>query len=125
MLVAIAIFGVLVCLGSLVGIVAPAKFIGVVRSVMDRPGVLYLAVIVRVALGVLLIAAAPVSRFPLLFLVFGWIAIAAALAIPFIGYVRMVRLMEWFVRMPAAAIRGWLIFGLAFGAFLIYGAGIV
>jgi len=125
MLVAIAIFGVLVCLGSLVGIVAPAKLIGVVRSVMDRPGVLYLAVIVRVALGVLLIAAAPVSRFPLLFLVFGWIAIAAALAIPFIGYVRMVRLMEWFVRMPAAAIRGWLIFGLAFGAFLIYGAGIV
>lgn len=125
MLVAISIFGVLVCLGSLVGIVAPAKLIGVVRSVMDRPGVLYLAVIVRVALGVLLIAAAPVSRFPVLFLTFGWIAIAAALAIPFIGYVRLVRLMEWFARMPAAAIRGWLIFGLAFGVFLIYGAGVV
>lgn len=123
MLIAIAIFGVLVGLGSLVGIVAPGRLIGVVRAVMNRPGVLYLAVIVRVALGVLLIAAAPVSRFPTAFLAVGWIAIAAALAIPFIGYVRLMRLMDWFAGLPAIAIRGWLVFGFVFGAFLIYGAG--
>ena len=123
MLVAIAIFGVLVCLGSLVGIVAPGRLIGVVRKVMYLPSVLYLAVIVRIALGVLLIASASVSRFPTAFLTIGWIAIAAALAIPFIGQVRLIRLMEWFAGLPAVAIRGWLVFGFALGVFLIYGAG--
>jgi len=123
MLTVIAIFGVLVCLGSLVGIAAPGRLIGVVRAVMDRPGGLYLAVIVRVALGVLLIAAAEAARFPTAFLALGWIAIAAALAIPFVGYVRLMRLVEWFAGMPAVAIRAWLVFGFAFGGFLIYGAG--
>jgi len=125
MLIVIAIVGVLVCLGCIVGIASPSTLLGVVRAFMNKPGLIYLAVAVRLALGVLLILAAPASLFPMVFRVIGAIAIIAALALIFMGRVRIIKLVEWFVRMPPAAIRAWLIFGFAFGAFLVYGTGLV
>lgn len=125
MLVAIAIIGFLVCLGSLIGIAVPARLIGVVRAVMSDPRGLYFAAIVRLVLGVLMILAAPASLFPVVFRVIGVIAVLAALAIPVMGRARLERFVDWFAAMPAAVIRGWLIFAFAFGAFLVYGTGLV
>jgi len=124
-LIAVAATGVLICLGSLAGIVAPAGLIGVIHSVMQRPGVLFFAVTVRLALGVLLLLTAPSSLFPLGFRVIGAIAICAALVLPMVGRARILQLMEWFAGLPAWTIRAWLVFGFAFGGFLIYGTGLV
>ena len=125
MLTVIAIFGVLICLGSIFGIIAPGRLLDVVRGVMNHSAGLYFAVGVRLALGIVLVLAAPASRFPLALQILGVITIIAALSIPFIGRARLMQLVEWFLGMPAAAVRGILVLGFAFGAFLIYATGLV
>ena len=64
--------------------------------------------------------AAPSSMFPTTFRVFGWLAIAAAVALPFVGRVRINALLGWFEGKPTFLIRIWLIFGVAVGAFLVH-----
>ncbi|MFW2403930.1 MAG: hypothetical protein ACN4GT_04115 [Gammaproteobacteria bacterium] len=124
MLMIVAAVGVLVCLGCIVGIVSPNTLMGVVRSVMNKPIMIYLAVGVRLALGVLLILVASASLFPLVFRVIGAIAILAALGLLLMGRARIVKLVEFFAGMSAGAFRAWLIFGFVFGAFLVYGTGL-
>ena len=68
-----------------------------------------------------LIVAAPPARFPTLFAVLGWISIAAAIALPLFGRARLRALLGWFERMPTTLVRLWLVFGVVFGAFLLYG----
>ena len=89
--------------------------------VVDQDWGIYFAVVIRLVMGAALIVAAPVSRFPVVFELLGWIAIAAAVAIIFIGRERIAALIAWFVRRSAWLIRLWLLFGMIFGGFLIYG----
>lgn len=103
------------------GMFAPENLIGRVREVLDRDSGIYIAVGARLLVGVALILTAPVSKFPLIFNIIGAFAIVAAAVIPFIGRARLVKMIGWFERFPAAAIRAWLLFGFAFGVFLIYG----
>ena len=72
-------------------------------------------------LGAALIVAAPVSKFPLVFEILVWIAIVAAVAVIFIGRERIAAIAVWFVRRSVWLIRLWLLVGMAFGGFLIYG----
>jgi hypothetical protein len=125
MLIIVAVVGVLVCLGCIVGIASPATLLRVVRSVMNTPAMVYLVVGVRLALGGVLILAAPAALFPLVFRIIGVIAIIAALALLVMGRARIIKLVEWFAGMPASAVRAWLVFGFAFGAFLVYGSGLI
>ena len=92
---------------------------------MANAAILYLAVGIRLLLGVALIVAAPASLFPLVFRVIGVIAILAALALPIMGIERIRRLVGWFAALPSLALRLWLVFGFAFGAFLVYGTGVL
>ena len=89
---------------------------------MDADWGIYFAVLVRLALGAALIVSAPDSRFPLVFLTLGWVAIAAAIAAALLGRVRLRRFVNWWVEWfsPSTA-RLWLLFAIAFGAFIIYG----
>ncbi len=103
------------------GIFAPDNMIRLVQGVLGRESGIYIAVGARLLAGVALILTAPVSKFPLIFNIIGAFAIVAAGVIPFIGRARLVQLIGWFERFPAAAIRAWLLFGFAFGVFLIYG----
>ncbi len=89
--------------------------------VVDQDWGIYFAVVVRLLMGAALIVAAPVSNFPVVFEVLGWIAIVAAVALILIGRERMAALIAWFVRRPTWLMRLWLLFGMAFGGFLIYG----
>lgn len=125
MLTIIALFGLLVCLGCIVGIAATPVFMRIMDMAMARPGILYLAVGIRLLLGVALIVAAPDSLFPVLFRIVGVVAILAALALPIMGIERIRRLVGWFAALPPLALRLWLVFGFAFGAFLIYGTGVL
>ena len=119
----ILILGLLVCIMSIFGLAATDRLLGLVRGVMDRSWGMVLAVGVRLVMGAALIIAAPVSRFPLVFEVIGWIALAAAVALPFIGRQRIRLLMDWVARQSSVLVRVWLIFGVAFGGFLVYGIG--
>ncbi len=115
------LIGLLVCVLSVWGCFVPDRLTKLVMRVVDQDWGIYFAVVVRLLMGAALIVAAPVSKFPVVFEVLGWIAIVAAVALIFIGRERMAALIAWFVRRSAWLIRLWLLFGMAFGGFLIYG----
>ena len=113
--------GVVVCALSAWGMLVPDKLMKFVYGVMDKDWGIHFAVVVRLLLGAALIIAAPGSRFPHAFEIIGWIAVVAAVAIVFMGRERLRRFVGVFERIPQAMIRIWLLFGIAFGAFLVYG----
>ena len=114
-------FGVVVGALCVWGIAVPQKMMGFVYGVTAKDWGIHLAVVLRLLLGAALVIAAPRSRFPATFEVLGWIAIAAAVALLFMGRKRLHKLVAWFERMPQPLIRAWLLFGVVFGAFLAYG----
>ncbi len=104
------------------GMFAPGKLMTFVTSAMDEHWGIYIAVTVRLALGVALISVAPASLFPIVFQVLGSITIVAAVALAVAGRERIRSFIVWWSeRFSASIVRLWLLFGLAFGAFLVYG----
>jgi hypothetical protein len=120
--IAVQAFGALILVASLWGMVAPAGLIAVVRRVARHSAGLGFAVALRIVLGAALLTAAQVSDFPAIFTALGWIAILAAIGLLILGRSRMSQLVGWVARWPLGTIRVVLVFGLLFGAFLIYGA---
>ncbi len=112
--------GVIICLFSVWGFISPDKIWKMINGVMEKDWAIHVAVIMRLLLGAALIIAAPQSRFPGVMEVLGWIAIIAAVAILFMGRNRLIKFIAWFQRMTDAMVRVWLLFGFAFGGFLIY-----
>ena len=119
--IVVRVLGAVIIAASLFGMVAPVSLIAAVRRVTRNPAGLGFAVGVRIVLGASLLTAAQVSDFPAAFTVLGWIAILAAIGLLILGRSRMSRLVAWVARWPSGAIRAALVFGLLFGAFLIYG----
>ncbi len=119
--VVVLAFGAIVCAMSLWGLAAPEKMMTFVYGAMEKDWGIHLAVGLRVLLGAALLVAAPGSRFPLLFEILGWIAIVAAVAILLMGRERLHKIVAYFKGLPGAMIRGWLVFGAAFGVLLVYG----
>ena len=76
---------------------------------------------IRLALGLALLLVAEHSALPSAFTIFGWIMLAAAVAIPFIGTPRIQALIDWMETLPTVAVRAWVLVGIAFGVFLLLG----
>lgn len=113
--------GVVVCALSAWGLYSPDQIWKLVNGAMDRKWGIHIAVGARLLLGAALIITAPGSRYPLIFEILGWFAVVAAVALLFLGRKRLRRFVAWFQRHSEAMIRVWLLFGVAFGAFLVYG----
>ena len=113
--------GVLVCALSAWGFVAPDKIWKLVNGAIGKDWGIYVAVFARLLLGAALVVAAPDSLFPLAFEILGWFAIVAAVIILVAGRDRLRRFVSWFEQFSQTMIRVWLLFGIAFGGFLIYG----
>lgn len=107
------------------GLIVPRQLTKFVRTYWQRKSSMPVAVIARLILGSLLIAAAPDTRYPLAFQVIGWVAIVAAMLLPIFGKQRVGRIIAWLDERPKTLMRLWLIFGLAFAAFIIFGSGFV
>lgn len=116
----IILFGVLILVASLSLMIRPSLVIGVMESSVEEIWLYVLAVGIRLLLGWLLIQQAAASKFPVAIAVLGWIALIAAFSILVIGHGRFVRLVRWVTRWfkPWSRVGG--LFGVAFGAFLIY-----
>lgn len=114
--------GAIIAIICLTGVMLPAQLLHAVKAAWQYPAAMYVAVMLRLAIGVLLLLAAPHGRFPMAFAILGWIVILAALLVPVIGRVRIGRLLDWWSRRSNLSIRLWSLAGLAFGCFLVYGA---
>ncbi len=113
-------FGIVIAALSIWGIVVPERLVGMVTGVMARPAGMRIAVGARFLLGFALLVAAPESMFPTVFSVLGWVAIAAAIALPVLGRNYINSLLARAAAWPPLAIRTWLLVGVAFGGFLVY-----
>lgn len=121
--IVVLLMGALVALLSSWGMAFPARLMRVVRGIMDESWGMVLAVVLRIVLGVSLVLAAPTTQFPVAFKLLGCLALIAAVSIPVMGRERLVSVLDWFYRLPTAVTRLWLMLGVLFGGFLLYGAG--
>ncbi|NNE35713.1 MAG: hypothetical protein HKN13_10775 [Rhodothermales bacterium] len=99
---------------------SPDRLIRFVRTEWEKRSTMPVAVVIRLVLGAALILAAPLSRFSDVFVVLGWIAIVAAVAIPLVGRERVGIVLKWFADSAPLFVRLWLLFGLGFCCFLMY-----
>lgn len=114
-----SVMSVLVAIMGVLGITRPDKLIALVRR-FRTPGGLYAAAVMRVIMGLALIMAAPASRATKMLRVLGIIIVAAGILLPFIGFARFSRIVDWWSGMRLAYQRLWSIAALAFGILAIY-----
>ena len=116
----VIIFGTLILLSGLVILVNPEIVFRTLRKHSERIELQILAVVVRLALGVLLIYVSGISRFPLVVAIIGWLSVIAAVALAAIGRNSFKRLIAWALSLqrPYGRVGG--ILAACFGGFLIY-----
>ena len=114
------ILGIVVCGVSILGVVAPASFMLILRVLIQTPRGLYLVGLFRVVIGLVLIRVAPVSRAPLVLRVVGAIVVVAGIITPLFGVERAHAIMDWWEAHGALVIRLWAALGVAFGAFIVH-----
>ncbi len=121
MVLLLQIFAVFVALMGLLGLFAPVKLVGIVAALFHGVAGLWIAVGLRLVVGVLLVLTAPMSRFPFLFWILGLFAIVAAVVGLFMGTDRVRKFVTWWVEKPAGFTRLWSMVAIVFGVFLYYG----
>jgi hypothetical protein len=116
----ISVFGVFIAGAGIWGFIAPKPMVKSVLKVWNQPWGIYLAIAVRIGLGVVFIVAANETRYPGFFNFFGYLMIIAAVLIAIIGRQRLDRFIRWWVDASPIVTRLWLLLATAFGAFLVY-----
>jgi len=120
MSVIVTLFGAAIGALGILGLIRPATLIGFISAAWQSRAGLYLAIILRLVLGVALIGAASGSRFPDALGILGIISIVAALVAPSLGFERLRAFVQWWIARPLGFIRAWALIAAVFGAFLVY-----
>ena len=115
----VSIFGALITLIGLVGIVVPRYFIEVIGN-WEAESRFIAAVGIRMVMGVICLSAAPASRMPVVVQVIGIIAIVAAAVALLVGLERLNRLVEWWLGRPPIVVRMSAAFAAGFGVLLVF-----
>lgn len=114
-------FGVLVaCLGA-TAVVWPDRLVEFAEMFLTIRG-LWIAVALRLALGVVLWITAEASRTPLVFRVFGALYFASGIAFPILGLEFLNGMVEWGSTLDDFALRGMGLVAAVFGTFLVWSA---
>ena len=119
MAITVTIVGLLIIAAGVVIAIAPKRFAGWISSLDSVPR-FWTAVLIRVAIGVTFLFAAPSSRVPLIVEIVGVLVLVAAFAILVLGRARVDALLAWFVDRPTTWLRLGSIAALGFGGLLIY-----
>jgi len=119
MTIIVLLFGALIVLLGLVGLVEPGRFRSMFGK-MDSQVRFVFAVVVRLVIGAFIWWVADDLRYPQLMRAFAIIAVVAAVGILVMGRTRLDRLVDWWLGKPDGVVRISAIFATAFGAFLIY-----
>ena len=113
-------FGVMITALSAWGVISPDRLIKEVLQIWEKPWSLWLAVVVRLVLGLVMLAVAEDTRYPTAFILLGWLAIAVAALLPVVGKARLSKFMEWLVSQPRWMMSAWCLLGVAFGIFILW-----
>lgn len=124
MLQLVALFGILIILGSGYGLADPEALIRLVKKFSSAGGYV-IAIVVRVILGAAALLAAEASLLPVFLQIIGGLALLAAVSLLLMGRPRFEQLIRWVASFSAAVLRLWLTFGMLFGVALVWATGIV
>jgi hypothetical protein len=113
------VIGVLVILASAISFATPELRLSLERSVMTPAG-LYAIAAMRIAIGLVLVLAAPASRAPRTLRVLGLIVIIAGLSTPWFGVARARAVLDWLTSAGPLLIRLDAGVGMALGGLLVY-----
>jgi len=78
------VIGVLLIIQGLLGILAPDAFVRVVR-LFQSPPMVYVAAVLRIAIGLVLLCAVTGSRLPMFLRIFGVLVVIGGVLTPFVG----------------------------------------
>ncbi len=119
MAIVVTLLGILMTAAGVVIAVAPKRLIGWISSL--EPGIrFWAAILVRVAIGISFLLAAPSCRLPVVVQVVGILMLIVAAAILLIGRSRLDSHLAWWLGRPQSFLRSWSIVVIGFGALLIY-----
>jgi len=116
------VFGLCVGTVGVVGMLAPSSLVWIAQHSVTS-GAFYLLAAVRVAVGVVLISAAPASRAPKALRMVGYVIVVAGLSTALTGLVGMERaraIIGWWLDQGAGIIRVTSVVLVAFGGFVVY-----
>ena len=116
----IIVVGVLSLLGGIIVLINPEVILGYLQRNIENPAIHVAAVVVRLAVGTLLIHQSDQSKYPLAIEILGWLAIAAALTMTMMGRRHFIGLMTWALNVLTSYGRVGGVLAAAFGGFLIY-----
>ena len=119
MTVIVAVFGALVALLGLAGLVQPERFRSIFTA-MDSQTRFIIAIALRLAMGGVLWWLADELRHPHVMRVLAAIAIFAAVMLLIMGRERLDRLIGWWLSRSDGLLRVSALFAAAFGVFLVY-----
>lgn len=111
--------GLLILVLSVLGLLVPDTFLIIGRAASTPVG-LYVAGLVRVAIGLVLIAAAPASRSPIGLRVIGAFSFLAGLVTPLMGVNRARTYVESWAAQGPTVMRLWAVVGIALGLFVAF-----
>jgi hypothetical protein len=115
----VLVFGILIVLLGVYGMAQPVpflRFVGRFRS----PAWLNAAALIRVALGIVLLLAAPDCRFTLAVQILGVLVILAGVVLPMLKRSSVEGLMDWFIGLSLPTLRAWLVVAIFIGLFFFY-----
>lgn len=119
----VAFFGVLVAALGFTGVLFPWRLLHFVRLWQSRT-MLYVAALIRIALGVAMLIAAPDTRAPSFMFALGALIVIIGIATPFFGLDRFRAVLNWWTSRSAIFQRAWAFVAMAFGIGLVYLSGV-
>jgi len=120
MAVLIIIFGGLTLLGGIIIIINPENIFGFLKKYAAKLELQIVSVVLRLAIGVLLIYQSDASKYPLVIEIIGWLSIVAAIFFTVIGRNNFNRIISWALSLAKPFGRAGGVIAVCFGAFLIY-----
>ena len=117
----ILLFGIFLIFSGTVLIVKPDYIINHFTKYGDSFSLHFFAVLVRVILGVAFLIGASGSKYPLIFQIFGWLSISAAIVLSVIGREKFKSSIKWVIKKQSPLFqRSMGFFAILLGWFFIY-----
>ncbi|MBX3207882.1 MAG: hypothetical protein KF764_22745 [Labilithrix sp.] len=113
------LFGLLVLVLGVLGLLVPETYLMIGRGSATPVG-LFAVALFRVAVGLVLIRAATGSRSPIGLRVLGALSFFAGLVTPLIGVDRARSYLDWWAAQGSGVMRAWALVAIAYGAFVVW-----
>ena len=113
------LIGLIIASLGILGMAAPAVLLDATAFALTQTG-LYVAAVLRVAFGLVLFLAAPVSRLPRTMRILGALIVLAGVMTPFFGVERARAIVDWWTVQGPLFMRAWAAIAVVLGLLIIY-----